>query len=140
DTPTAAATQLFPFSAQQATPTITQSGGPSGTVYPGTAYTMTVTVSSHGTIQTGSVTFQLADAAGTPQVNLCVGNPLDAAGKASCSFNAPTTTRFPYTTLFRSDTPTAAATQLFPFSAQQATPTITQSGGPSGTVYPGTNY
>ena len=57
-----------------------------------------------------SVTFQLADAAGTPQVNLCVGNPLDAAGKTSCNFNAPGNGSYTIRVNYSGDTPTAAAT------------------------------
>jgi hypothetical protein len=138
DTPTAGGFQDFAYTTQQATPTITQSGGPSGGVLPGTTFTVTATVQSPGPTPTGNLLFQQTDGGGNAQVNYCQPNLVN--GSASCTFVAPNNGNYRLRLIYSGDTPTAGGFQDFPYTTLFAAPLISQTGGPSGTVTPGTVY
>src|SRR5690349_7062475 len=96
------------------TPTITQSGGPSGTVFPGTGFTMTATVSSAGPTPTGNVLFQFTDGGGSGIQNLC--QPNLSNGSGACSFSAPGNGSYRVRVIYSGDTFTNGAFQDFPFN------------------------
>jgi uncharacterized protein YfaP (DUF2135 family) len=139
DTSTAAARQEFAFTSQQATPTINQAGGPTGTISPGQSFTMTATVSSPGPVPTGTVSFRLFNSGGGDNGSLGNGVVLSGGSGNSATFSVPQGSWFIRVT-YSGDTPTASALRDFPFTSQLATPTITQTGGPSGAVFPGSSF
>ena len=79
----------YPFTALRATSSISQVGGPSGTVTAGASFTMTATVSSTGPAPTGMINFKLYDQFETFVGYLCSENNPLVDGQWTCTFNAP---------------------------------------------------
>jgi hypothetical protein len=133
--------QTFIFNTAQATPTITLSGVP-GRVTPGTTITAFAHLDSTSPVgrPTGNAAFIVRDLGTGVPTTVCGSSPVNGNADIACTFGAAAAGNYRLDVEYYGDAANAAVTAQFPFVVGSRTPTISQTGAPSGTVLAGSTY